>query len=111
VRCRESLDALRRFTYTLNTVLTVVIAVIALPPVFAALASLMNLPAGIARLAHLATATVLPWPAAIGYRRFYQGLLVRAGLTRRVAYGTVIRLATMSVCAAHWRGGRNCLVR
>jgi hypothetical protein len=100
VRCRESLHALRRFTYTLNAVLTVVIAVIALPPVFAALAGLMNLPEGIARLAHLSTATVLPWPAAIGYRRFYQGLLVRAGLTRRVAYGTVIRLATMSVCAA-----------
>ena len=100
VRCRESLHALRRFTYTLNVILTAVLAVIALPPVFGALARLMNLPPGIARLAHLATATVLPWPAAIGYRRFYQGLLVRAGLTRRVAYGTVIRLATMSVFAA-----------
>ena len=100
VRCRESLHALRRFTYTLNAMLTVVLAAIALPPVFGVLAGLMNLPPGIARLAQLATATVLPWPAAIGYRRFYQGLLVRAGLTRRVAYGTVVRLAAMSVGAA-----------
>jgi hypothetical protein len=73
--------------------------------VFGALARLMNLPPGIARLAHLATATTLPWPAAIGYRRFYQGLLVRAGLTKRVAYGTMVRLTAMSCCAAvlAWR--------
>jgi progressive ankylosis protein len=99
VRCRQSLHALRRFTYALNAALTAVIAVIAAPPVFRALSALMNLPPEIERLARLATATLLPWPAAIGYRRFYQGLLVRAGLTRRVAYGTLVRLATMSVMA------------
>lgn len=106
VRCRATLRALRRFTYALNAILTIVLFVIALPSVFAVLAGLMNLPPGIARLAQAATAAVLPWPAAIGYRRFYQGLLVRAGLTRRVAYGTVVRLATMSACAAAlaWRG-------
>lgn len=100
VRCRESLHALRRFTYTLNAMLTVVMALMVVPPVFARLAGLMDLPAEIARLAHMATAVLLPWPAAIGYRRFYQGILVRAGLTRRVAYGTVVRLGAMSVAAA-----------
>jgi hypothetical protein len=40
---------------------------------------------------------LLLWPAAIGYRRFYQGLLIRHHLTRRVAWGTVVRLATMAV--------------
>jgi hypothetical protein len=100
VRDRDSLHALRRFTYTLNAALTLVLVVIALPPVFGALARLMGLPAEIARLAHLATAVVIPWPASIGYRRFYQGLLVRAGLTRRVAYGTVVRLGSMSLTAA-----------
>jgi hypothetical protein len=105
VRCRDSLHALRRFTYALNVMLTVVLALVALPPVFGVLARLMNLPPEIARLAHLSTATTLAWPAAIGYRRFYQGLLVRAGLTHRVAYGTVVRLLTMSVAAAilAWR--------
>lgn len=105
VRCRDSLHALRRFTYALNAALTVVMALIALPPVFAAAAGLMGLPAEVARLAHQATVVVIPWPAAIGYRRFYQGLLVRAGLTRRVAYGTMIRLAAMSLTAGllAWR--------
>jgi hypothetical protein len=40
---------------------------------------------------------LLPWPGAIGYRRFYQGILIRHGYTRRVAYGTVTRVAAMLV--------------
>jgi progressive ankylosis protein len=99
VRCGESLHALRRFAYRLNVLLIGVLAIIALPPVFTRLAALMGLPVDIARLAHMATAVVIPWPAAIGYRRFYQGLMVRAGLTRRVAYGTVVRLTVMSTVA------------
>jgi len=42
---------------------------------------------------------MLPRTGAIGYRRFRQGLLIRANLTRRLAYGTAIRLVTMSICA------------
>ena len=37
---------------------------------------------------------------AIGYRRFYQGILIIANQTRRVAYGTIIRLATMAATAS-----------
>jgi hypothetical protein len=61
---------------------------------------LMGLPPEIARLVHVATTILIPWPAAIGYRRFYQGILVRHRLTRRVAYGTVVRLTSMSATAA-----------
>jgi hypothetical protein len=39
---------------------------------------------------------MLPWPGAIGYRRFYQGVLIRHGQTRRVAYGTIVRLVSMT---------------
>ena len=42
---------------------------------------------------------MVPWPAAIGYRRFYQGILIRQDLTRRVAMGTIIRVAGMSGAA------------
>jgi hypothetical protein len=51
-------------------------------------------------LTYLATALLVPWPAAIGYRRFYQGVLVRHKLTRRVAYGTVVRLTSMTAVAS-----------
>ena len=101
VRDRQSFLALRRFTYLLNAGVTAVLAIGVLPPVFAFLTGrLIGLPPEVARLAHIATALLIPWPAAIGYRRFYQGILVRHHLTRRVAYGTVVRLTSMSMTAA-----------
>ena len=101
VRNRQTFLALRRFTYRMNTAVTALMLVGVAPPVFRFVTgTVMGLPPAVAGLVHVATMVLIPWPAAIGYRRFYQGLLVRRGLTRRVAYGTVVRLATMSVTAA-----------
>ena len=93
---RESLHRLFRFTTALNGAITLALAVCVVPPVFAALSmGLMGLPEAVAVKAHVALALLLPWPAAIGFRRFYQGLLIRAGKTRFVAYCTAIRLVGM----------------
>jgi hypothetical protein len=101
VRDRQSYLALRRFTWTLNAGVTAAMVIGVVPSVFDLVTlRLMGLPPGIARLVHIATTILIPWPAAIGYRRFYQGILVRHGMTRRVAYGTVIRLTSMSATAA-----------
>lgn len=101
VRDRASYFALRRFAHLLNVIVTLGMAVLAIPPVFRFVGeTLIGLPADISNLAHLSTTVLILWPAAIGYRRFYQGILVRHHLTRRVAYGTVVRLSTMSVTAA-----------
>jgi hypothetical protein len=101
VRDRASYLALRRFTASLNALVTLGMIVVAIPPVFRFVGgTLIGLPPEIARLTHLAMIIMIPWPAAIGYRRFYQGILVRHHLTRRVAYGTVLRLVTMSATAA-----------
>ena len=95
---RASFLALRRFAYALNALITTVMIVLLLPPVFRLVTgTLIGLPHEVASLTHVAVAILLPWPAAIGYRRFYQGILVRNNLTRRVAYGTVIRLLSMAV--------------
>ncbi len=97
---RQSLLALRRFAVRLNVAVTAAMAVGLLPPIFRFVTDrVIGLPHEIAQLTHLATALLLPWPAAIGYRRFYQGILVRHHLPRRVAYGTVVRLVTMSIVA------------
>ena len=101
VRGRRSLLSLRRFLFLLNGLLTLVMATLALPPVFRFITEdLMGLPSELVRLANVSTAFLVLWPAAIGYRRFYQGILVRHKMPRRVAYGTVVRLVTMSVGAA-----------
>jgi hypothetical protein len=93
---RASYLKLRNFTTLLNGGITVVMIILVLPPVFPMLAEgLIGLPPEVSKLTHLATALLLPWPGAIGFRRFYQGLLIRNNLTRRVAYGTIVRLAGM----------------
>ena len=97
---RASFLALRRFMRILIAGVTVVMAVGLLPPVFRFLTDdLIGLPPDLAARTHAATALLLPWPGAIGFRRFYQGILVRHRQPRRVAYGTVVRLAAMSVAA------------
>ena len=100
VRDRASYIALRQFATVLNGLVTFGMTVLAIPAVFRFVGETMiGLPPGISRLAHTATTILILWPAAIGYRRFYQGILVRHHLTRRVAYGTVVRLVTMSATA------------
>jgi hypothetical protein len=95
-RNRLSYVRLRTFTHALNGGVTLAMGVLLLPPVFDALSQgLIGLPIEVAARTHIALLILLPWPAAIGYRRLYQGVLIRHGLTRRVAYGTVVRLATM----------------
>ncbi|MGD2294356.1 MAG: hypothetical protein PVF22_00795 [Candidatus Aminicenantes bacterium] len=97
VRDKDSFLKLRNFIYTLNGGITLLMLILLIPPVFHLITrTLMNLPEEVARLTYYSTAILLPWPGAIGYRRFYQGILIRSNLTRRVAYGTVIRLVTMA---------------
>ena len=98
---------LRNFMWLLNIGISVIMAGLLFSPLWLLLVDRgMGLDAEVARLAHGALLILLPWPAAIGYRRFYQGLLIRAGLTRRVAWGTGVRLTTMSATAlVGWHQG------
>jgi hypothetical protein len=95
-RNRLSYLRLRTFTHVLNAAVTLAMGVALLPPVFDAVADgLIGLPPEVASRTYLSLLILLPWPATIGLRRLYQGVLIRHGLTRRVAYGTVVRLAAM----------------
>ncbi|QQS35871.1 MAG: hypothetical protein IPM56_16760 [Ignavibacteriales bacterium] len=100
VKNKLTFNKLRVFTYTLNSAITLIFAILLLPIVFYFITrDLIGLPAVVAELTHHSLIMLLPWPAAIGYRRFYQGILISNNLTRRVAYGTIIRLLTMSTTA------------
>jgi hypothetical protein len=100
VENRQSFEKLRNFTYILNGLITLVILTFLIPTIFNFISiTLIGLPEEVARLTHLATLILIPWPGAIGYRRFYQGILIRNNLTRRVAYGTVIRLSSITATA------------
>ncbi len=100
VKDRRSYLKLRRFNLLLNALITLAMLGVLLPPVFRWLTEgVIGMPAPVAALCRQATLFLLPWPAAIGFRRFYQGLLIGNGLPRRVAYGTLVRLASMAATA------------
>ena len=97
---RESFAKLRKFTYSLNVMITIFMVVTLFTPFFPWLTQrVIGLDQTVTDLTRSALIILLPWPAAIGYRRFYQGILIRHGLTRLVAVGTVIRIATMASTA------------
>lgn len=91
---------LRNFANVLNAGATVTLLVLLLPPVYDLVArGGLGLPDAVADLGYHALWFYLPWPAAIGVRRFLQGVLIRSGRTRLVAIGTVIRLVSMAGAA------------
>lgn len=94
----NSYRKLKKFTDILNALITTFHLIILIPPVFNFIViRLMGVPEEVAKLAYIALVIFLPWAASIGYRRFYQGILIRNNLTRRVTYGTLIRLLVIVV--------------
>jgi progressive ankylosis protein len=94
----NSYKKLKKFTDILNACITGVQLIFLIPPVFNYIViGLMEVPEEVARLAHSALFIFLPWAASIGYRRFYQGILIRNNLTRRVTYGTMVRLSVIVI--------------
>ncbi|MHB1194232.1 MAG: hypothetical protein ACYC6F_14505 [Longimicrobiales bacterium] len=96
----DSFRRLRNFARTLCVGATGLVLVVLIPPVHRfLLLDLVHLPPEVMELTYGALWLFLPWPAAIGYRRFLQGVLIRSGRTRLVAYGTVIRVTVMALAA------------
>jgi progressive ankylosis protein len=95
-----SYTRLRNFTTALTILVTSVMLVVLIPPIYSAvMVDLIALPPEVVHLTYWALWILLPWPGAIAYRRLYQGVLIREGLTRLVAVGTVVRLLSMSATA------------
>ena len=102
--CRnaDSYRRLRNFSLTLSAAVTLLLALFLLPPVYDLIAlRLIGLPPAVAGLTHGALACLLPWPGAIGLRRFYQGVLIAGHQTRRVAGATLLRLCGMAGTALY----------
>ena len=96
VRDRDSFLKLRRFTFALIGVITLIMGIVLLPAVFHFLArQLIRLPGKVADLTYQALLISTPVPWAIGLRRFNQGILIRHNRTGNVALGTAIRMATL----------------
>jgi Na+-driven multidrug efflux pump len=96
----DSYRRLRNFAHALCVGATALVLLVLIPPVHRfILLDLVHLPPEVMTLTYGALVLFIPWPAAIGYRRFLQGVLIRSGRTRLVAYGTVIRVTVMALVA------------
>jgi len=96
VKDYHSFKKLKNFTYLLNGIITLVMLFLLIPQVFDFIATkLIELPTKVSEITYWAFVALLPWPSAIGYRRFYHGILIRNNYTRYVTFGTMLRLAIM----------------
>ncbi len=88
--------ALRRFMIRVNSVVTGGMIFVSIPWIYSSVVyGILGLPQDVGALMYSGFLCMIPWPAAIGFRRYYQGLLIRNGQTRLVAYGTIVRLIAM----------------
>lgn len=94
-RDRASFRLLQRFMLGLSALLTVAMLLLSSTSLFDwVVLRLIGTPAEIAALVRPALWALTLWPAAIAYRRFLQGVMIRYGYTRQVSYGTAVRLLT-----------------
>ena len=104
VKDSVSYFSLRNYTFLLCLAVSAVYGISMIPSVFKLWTQdFMGLTSNVSELTFLAMAMLCPWPGMIGYRRFYQGILIRMNRSRYVALGTWFRLVTiiaaMKLCA------------
>lgn len=97
-RDTASMHMLKRFTWRVNIGVTLGMILVTIPPLYDVLSLyVIHLPLEVEAAMYWGLVCLIPWPGAIGYRRFYQGVMIRHGFTRQVAYGTAVRLVTIVV--------------
>ncbi|MCS7153171.1 MAG: hypothetical protein NZ989_04410 [Bacteroidia bacterium] len=97
---QSSYEKLWRFASFLALPLSGLMGLIGIPAIFHGLNGVLwHLPKNLAEHVAGAVRLLIPWPAAIAYRRLWQGILIRSGQARLVAWGTVWRLIGMSLGA------------
>ncbi len=93
VKDRASYLLVRRFTIHWMILLTAVTILIAFTPVFdIVIKGWLDIPEEVATWVQPGLQIMTLWSAAIAWRRFLQGLLIRFNRTKMVAWGTALRL-------------------
>ena len=93
VKDRQSYLMVRRFTLHWMVLLTAVSFIIAFTPIFdLVVTNWLEVPDEVATWVRPGLQIMSLWSAAIAWRRFLQGILIRFDQTRQVAWGTFVRL-------------------
>jgi hypothetical protein len=104
---RAARRAMARFTIVALAVLTMLVAVVTLPAVFTVVGgSIFSATDAIAERARLTLLLIALWPATIGWRRFFQGLLIHEGhspVIARASVGRLLAVAAVLLAGFHAR--------
>lgn len=94
VRDRSSYLLVRRFTVHWIIILTLLSFAVAFSPLYEVIViDWLNIPIEVSQWVQPGMKIMVFWSAAIGWRRFLQGIMIRFDQTRKVAWGTMVRLA------------------
>lgn len=97
---RQSYCTLRKFTLHLMIATTALHILIGWTPLYdLVIIDWINPPEDLYEPTRLGMQIMIFWSAAIGWRRFMQGILIRYGLTRYVGLGTIVRLTFSATTA------------
>jgi hypothetical protein len=90
---RAAFRLMRKFTLHLALLLTLITAVVSFTPLFdVVVEQWLGVEPDVAYWVRPGMQIMLLWSAAIAWRRFLQGVMIRFKKTRNVAWGTVVRL-------------------
>lgn len=105
---RHAYMLIRRFTLHWIVLLTVITFLVSFTGVFdVVVTGWMGVPAPVAEWVRPGMRIMLLWSAAIAWRRFTQGVLIRFNRTRMVGWGTIVRLVASggaAIALAVWSG-------
>lgn len=88
---------LRRFVLMLIGFVTAVHFLVAWTPLYWFISeNVLRVPHEVADAARPGFMLMVPWSGFIGWRRYLQGILIRFAQTKRVGYGTIVRMTTMA---------------
>ena len=93
--CKDWLNYRKMYRFMMTTCagLTVIHVLISLTPLFSLVVrDLMGTPAELLPYARIGLIIVIPWTWSIGFRRFYQGILIRCGYSKQVTMGSMVRV-------------------
>ncbi|MFM9873288.1 MAG: hypothetical protein ACKVQS_07465 [Fimbriimonadaceae bacterium] len=91
-------QTITRFTLILMAWVTVAHCAVVFSPAYNYVAQvLLDAPANVAQAAWYGLAWMPIWSAAVGWRRYRQGIMIRAGKTGPISWGTLIRMTVMFI--------------
>ncbi|MEO0650309.1 MAG: hypothetical protein AAFZ65_06490, partial [Planctomycetota bacterium] len=89
---RDRFLRVRRWMHLAGAGLTAIHLALATTPLYDLVAQdLLAVPPAVAEAGHAGLLIMTPWTWSIAYRRFHQGILIRAGHSRTVGVGTLVR--------------------